>query len=56
VCASEHLPGECPKNHFVRAPDGDFGLNYLCPGLKQFHAHIQRDLPEILRRMQPERR
>jgi uncharacterized protein len=44
--------GECPKNRFVRAPDGQAGLNYLCPGLKQFYAHIRSDMPEILRRVQ----
>jgi uncharacterized protein len=48
--------GECPKNRFVRAPDGEAGMNYLCPGLKQFYAHIQRDIPEIRRRMQEARR
>jgi len=44
--------GECPKNRLVRAPDGEVGLNYLCPGLKRFYAHIQRDMPTIIRRMQ----
>ncbi len=43
--------GECPKNRFVRAPDGKTGLNYLCPGFKMFYQHIQRDLPEIIRRV-----
>jgi len=32
----------------VRTPSGEPGLNYLCPGLKSFYAHIQRDMPEIL--------
>jgi uncharacterized protein len=31
--------GECPRNRLVRAPDGEAGLNYLCPGLKRFFAH-----------------
>ena len=43
--------GECPKNRLVRTPAGEAGLNYLCPGLKRFYAHIQRDMPRILRRI-----
>jgi len=50
----EHLElcwGECPKSRFLRTPDGAPGLNYLCRGLKQFFTHIQKDLPEIARRV-----
>jgi len=43
--------GECPKNRLLRAPDGEAGLNYLCPGLKRFFAHAGPTATRMAKRL-----
>jgi len=41
--------GECPKNRFIRTPDGEAGLNYLCSGWRKFFSHIDEPVQRIVR-------
>jgi uncharacterized protein len=39
--------GECPRNRFIRTPDGEEGLNYLCAGYREFFLHIARPMQRM---------
>ena len=39
--------GGCPKDRFIRTPDGEPGLNYLCAGFKRFFTHSRPHLDRL---------
>jgi uncharacterized protein len=47
--------GECPKHRFARTPDGQDGLNYLCPAYKKFFSHIDPYMRTMARLIENQR-
>lgn len=50
--------GGCPKDRFIRTPEGEPGLNYLCRGFKRFFSYSQPFFRKVvvLSQMRPENR
>lgn len=44
--------GECPKHRFIRTPDGEDGLNYLCAAYKKFFNHINPHMKTMAQLLQ----
>jgi uncharacterized protein len=44
--------GGCPKYRFIRSPEGEPGLDYLCAGMKLFFLHCREPLRRMLARQE----
>ncbi len=44
--------GNVPKHRFIRTPDGEDGLNYLCAAYKRFFNHIDRSMHTMAQLLQ----
>jgi len=47
--------GECPKHRFIKTPDGEEGLNYLCAGYKYFFGHIDAAMSLMVEELENDR-
>jgi uncharacterized protein len=47
--------GECPKHRFTETPEGEDGLNYLCPSYKLFFHHIDAPMRFMAGELQAQR-
>lgn len=43
--------GGCPNDRFIATPAGDPGLNYLCPGFKEFFHHVDAPMRFMAERL-----
>jgi uncharacterized protein len=43
--------GNCPKDRFLKTPDGEDGLQYLCAGLKAFYKKATTEKSALAKRM-----
>lgn len=47
--------GECPKHRFLKSPENEPGLNYLCEGYRHFFRHIDPYMRFMARELRAER-
>ena len=47
--------GGCPKDRFTTTPDGEPGLNYLCPSFKSFFHHVNQPMRTMARLLAEDR-
>jgi uncharacterized protein len=44
--------GGCPKNRFIRTPEGEPGLNWLCEGYRSFFNHVGPAMQYMVKALQ----